>query len=161
MGKLRLTWATIFVDRMLRWLSGNGTVAAVTPQNWLFLTSYRKLREKLLKAETWHLLARLGEGGFDSPAAAGAFVALLTLSRGNPARHLGGLFSEITTAGTMYGLDVSESRTASEKAAQLREAEVKGVEQARQLENPDARITSEEASDSPILDSFAGCSLVF
>ena len=68
-------------------------------------------------------------------------IALLTLSRGNPARHLGGLFSEITTAGTMYGLDVSESRTASEKAAQLREAEVKGVEQARQLENPDARFS--------------------
>ena len=38
----------------------------------------------------------------------------------------------------MYGLDVSEFRTASEKAAQLSEAEIKGVEQARQLENPDA-----------------------
>ena len=30
-----------------------GTVSLVLPQNWLFL-SYRKLREKLLKTETWH-----------------------------------------------------------------------------------------------------------
>ena len=156
-GEAKADLATIFVDRMLRWLSGNGTVAAVTPQNWLFLTSYRKLREKLLKAETWHLLARLGEGGFDSPAAAGAFVALLTLSRGNPARHLGGLFSEITTAGTMYGLDVSESRTASEKAAQLREAEVKGVEQARQSENPDFRITFSMQEIGALLNDVAEC----
>ena len=42
-------------------------------------------------------------------------------------------------------MDVSEFRTASEKAAQLSEAEVKGVEQARQLENPDARVTLDRA----------------
>ena len=156
-GEAKADLATIFVDRMLRWLSGNGTVAAVTPQNWLSLISYRKLREKLLKAETWHLLARLGPGAFETVSGEVVKVILLTLSRGNPAHHLGGLFSEVTVAGKMYGLDASESRTASAKAAQLRETEVKGVEQARQLENPDARITSEEASDSPILDSFAGC----
>ena len=43
----------------------------------------------------------------------------------------------------MYGLDVSESRTAGKKAKALREADIKGVEQARQLENPDARVTLE------------------
>ena len=41
-----------------------GTASLVLPQNWLFLTSYRKLREKLLKTETWRLLARLGPGAF-------------------------------------------------------------------------------------------------
>ena len=140
-GEAKADLATIFVDRMLRWLSGNGTVAAVTPQNWLSLISYRKLREKLLKAETWHLLARLGPGAFETVSGEVVKVILLTLSRGNPTHHLGGLFSEVTVAGKMYGLDASESRTASEKAAQLREAEVKGVEQARQLENPDARFS--------------------
>ena len=85
-------------------------------------------------------------------------IALLTVSRGNPAHHLGGLFSEVTAAGKMYGLDASESRTASEKAAQLREAEVKGVEQARQLENPDAQnhIQNEASDRSPILDDVCG-----
>ena len=138
--------ATVFLERCLELCGEGGTASLVLPQNWLFLTSYRKLREKLLKAETWHLLARLGEGGFDSSAAAGAFVALLTLSRCKP-----------TTAaqGTMYGLDVSEFRTASEKAAQLSEAEVKGVEQARQLENPDARIVLEPSSHGVLLEKYA------
>ena len=36
----------------------------------------------------------------------------------------------------MYGLDVSEFRTAGEKAKALCESEIKGVEQSRQLENP-------------------------
>ena len=154
-GEAKADLATIFVDRMLRWLSGNGTVAAVTPQNWLFLTSYRKLREKLLKAETWHLLARLGPGAFETISGEVVKAILLTLSRGNPARHLGGLFSEVTTAGTMYGLDVSESRTASEKAEQLLESDVRGIEQARQLENPDARIVLEPSSHGVLLEKYA------
>ena len=38
------------------------------------------------------------------------------------------------------GVDVSEPRTAAEKAAQLLTAEIKSVEQVKQLENPDARV---------------------
>ena len=137
--------ATVFLERCLELCAEGGTAGLVLPQNWLFLSSYRKLRKNLLKTETWHLLARLGEGGFDSSAAAGAFVSLLILSRNDPNRHPGGGVDEATPAGVMYGLDVSESRTAGEKAVRLREAEIKGVEQARQLENPDMRVALETA----------------
>ena len=138
--------ATVFLERCLELCAECGTASLVLPQNWLFLTTYRKLREKLLKTETWHLLARLGEGAFASSAAAGAFVALLTLSRGTPTGQSGGPFRASTAGNTMYGLDVSEFRTVGEKAKALREAEIKGVEQPRQLENPDARIALEDIS---------------
>ena len=147
--------ATAFLERCLQLCTQGGTAALVLPQNWLFLTSYRKLREKLLQKETWHLLARLGEGGFDSTAAAGAFVALLALSRGKPAGSRDGLLGDAASGGVMYGLDVSESRTAKEKAARLIEADVKGVEQARQLENPDCMIRSEALSEVALLENFA------
>ena len=147
--------ATVFLERCLALCEEGGTASLVLPQNWLFLTGYRKLREKLLKTETWHLLARLGEGGFDSSAAAGAFVALLTLSRGHPAGGQAGLFDDDATAGTMYGLDVSESRTTGEKAARLRGTEITGVEQARQLENPDARVALDKAEDVALLSRYA------
>ena len=147
--------ATVFLERCLTLCEEGGTASLVLPQNWLFLTGYRKLREKLLKTEAWHLLARLGEGGFDSSAAAGAFVALLTLSRGHPAGGQAGLFDDDATAGTMYGLDVSESRTTGEKAARLREAEITGVEQARQLKNPDARIAIDSLSQGVLLEEYA------
>ena len=138
--------ATVFLERCLDLCMEGGTASLVLPQNWLFLTSYRKLRKELLKANTWHLLARLGPGAFETISGEVVKATLLTLSRCKP-----------TTAaqGTMYGLDVSEFRTASEKAAQLNEAEVKGVEQARQLENPDARILLENGSKSPLLVTFA------
>ena len=137
--------ATVFLEHCLELCAEGGTASLVLPQNWLFLTTYRKLREKLLKTETWHLLARLGEGAFASSAAAGAFVALLTLSRGTPTGQSGGPFRASTAGNTMYGLDVSEFRTVGEKAKALREAEIKGVEQPRQLENPDARVTLDRA----------------
>ena len=41
-----------------------------------FLTSYRTLRETLLKRRVWNLVARLGEHAFKDSQAAGAFVAL-------------------------------------------------------------------------------------
>ena len=34
--------ATVFVSRFFHWLGDHGTQAAVTPQNWLFLTTYRR-----------------------------------------------------------------------------------------------------------------------
>ena len=58
--------ATLFVSRGFGWLDRHGAQALVTPQNWLFLTSYRKLRETLLKRRTWNLVARLGTGAFET-----------------------------------------------------------------------------------------------
>ncbi|MBK9385762.1 MAG: N-6 DNA methylase [Planctomycetes bacterium] len=106
--------ATIFVARMLRWVKRAGTVAAVTPQNWLFLTSYKKLRKQLLDDRTWEIVARLGAGAFETIGGEVVNVALLSISGGAANKnHL------------MAGLDVSARRgqppiLATEKAALLR-----------------------------------------
>ena len=146
--------ATVFLERCLELCAEGGTVGLVLPQNWLFLTGYRKLRQKLLKTETWHLLARLGPGAFETISGEVVKAILLTMSRSYPACHPSGVFDEATATGTMYGVDVSESSTASEKAKALREAEIKGVKQVQQLENPDARIALEDIS---VLESLGDC----
>ena len=146
--------ATVFLERCLELCTDGGTSSIVLPQNWLFLTSYRKFREKLLNNETWHLIARLGEGGFDSSAAAGAFVAMVSLSRGNSTIESGELFGSIEDDSLIRGLDVSEPRTAAEKAAQLLTAEITSVAQAKQLENPDARVAFDEVAGT-LLGKFA------
>ena len=146
--------ATAFLERCLQLCTQGGTAALVLPQNWLFLTSYRKLREKLLQKETWHLLARLGPKGFQTPMW-DFNVQLLVLSRGKPAGRRDGLLGDAAPGGAMYGLDVSEPRIAAEKAARLIEADVKGVEQAQQLENPDARIALQEPTDVSLLTRYA------
>ena len=151
--------ATIFISRIFRWLGASGTQAVVTPQNWLFLTSYKKLREKLLSLRTWSLVARLGEHAFESTSAAGAFVALSVLSAGKPEPDW-----------QMAGIDVSAPRgqrpiPAREKAQLLRgerstgqpnrNGVVRVIPQAEQLQNPDARIALRRSPQSARLESVA------
>lgn len=146
--------ATVFLDRCLELCVQGGTASIVLPQNWLFLTSYKKFREKLLKNDTWHLIARLGEGGFDSSAAAGAFVAMISLSRGDSSQAAGGLFGDAEDGNLIRGVDVSEPRTAAEKSKQLLSAEIRSVGQARQIENPDARVIDGEVQVDLPLNNF-------
>ncbi len=147
--------ATVFLERCLRFCAEGGTASVVLPQNWLFLTTYRKLREKLLKNDTWHLIARLGEGGFDSSAAAGAFVAMVLISRSAAAHDCGVLFADAGTGNLIRGVDVSEFRTAGEKASWLPMAEIKTAEQAKQLENPDAIASTENLDSESMLTEYA------
>ena len=146
--------ATVFLERCLKLCAEGGTAGLVLPQNWLFLTSYRNLRKKLLKTETWQLLARLGPGAFETISGEVVKAILLTLSRGHLTRRPTGGFDKTTAAATMYGLDVSESRTAGEKAKALRQAEIKGVEQARQIKNPDAVVSLEEIGHEALLSKY-------
>ena len=147
--------ATVFLERCLKLCAKGGTASLVLPQNWLFLTRYQKLRKKLLKTETWHLLARLGPGAFDTISGEVVKVTLLTMSRGRPTHVSSGVFDESTAAGLMYGLDVSEFRAASEKAVQLRHVEINSVGQAHQLENPDARVALDKSEDIAWLSKYA------
>jgi hypothetical protein len=125
--------ANVFLERCLELsCAGSGVVQIVMPQNWLFLTSYKKQRESLLKRVQWNLLARLGEGGFESSQAAGAFIILLTLTNTPASEDF-----------QMHGIDASAPRVAQEKAALLREGPLVAVSQKGQLGNPDAKIMFE------------------
>ena len=145
--------ATVFLERCLELCAEGGSASIVLPKNWLFLASYKRLREKLLKAETWHLLVRLGSKGFQTPMW-DFNVQLLILSRGRFTGRVEGLFGGGTTSGKICGSDVSEFRTASEKAGQLATTEIASFEQARQLKNPDARVIQEEETTQKRLESF-------
>ncbi|WML91011.1 N-6 DNA methylase [Thiothrix lacustris] len=148
--------ATVFLDRCLELCVHGGTSSIVLPQNWLFLTSYKKFREKMLKQHDWHLLARLGEHGFDSSSAAGAFTAMISISRGQDS-HQQALLEQTADSGVLRGVDVSDLKTAEAKATQLMVDEVKTVGQAEQLENPDSRIILEGSFKSKLLLDQADC----
>jgi len=136
--------ANVFLERCLELAAERGTVQIVMPQNWLFLTSYKEQRESLLRRVQWNLLARLGEGGFDSPQAAGAFIVLLTQTRAHPAEGF-----------TISGLDVSLPRTPTEKADDLREGPPVRVSQKGQLKNPDGRVILGEVAHHNLLEEYA------
>ncbi|KGQ29595.1 Eco57I restriction-modification methylase domain-containing protein [Gallibacterium anatis] len=147
--------ATVFLERCLKLCQKGGTASIVLPQNWLFLTSYKKFREQLLKKDTWHLIARLGAGAFETISGEVVKAILITLSRGNAKSNDGELFQNKTEKPEFIrGIDVSEPRTAQEKAQQLLTGEIKSVEQAKQLGNPDARVLIEEISELVLLGKY-------
>jgi hypothetical protein len=139
--------STVFLERCLQLCEAGGTASVVLPQNWLFLTSYRKFREQLLKRDQWHLIARLGPGAFETISGEVVKAILITISRGNASSDCDGLFDEADPNRLIRGLDVSAPRTAANKAAELLTAEVKSMEQAKQVENPDSKVILADISN--------------
>ncbi len=116
----------------------------VMPQNWLFLGSYKKQREYLLKQVTWDLLARLGSGAFDTISGEVVNAILLSLTNKTPNnKHL------------LRGVDASESKSVQEKAEILGTGQLAVINQKSQLKNPDARVMFEEGSDTELLSNYA------
>ena len=138
--------ATVFVSRIFGWLGEGGTQAVVTPQNWLFLKSYRKLRERLLKGRTWNLVARLGPGAFETITGEVVNVALNIMSAGRTDRDW-----------EMGGMEVSAPRGQRPiKAADKGELLRGGVgvvmsRQAEQVKNPDAAVLMRPIGDRALL----------
>ena len=138
--------ANVFLERSLELtVADSGVVQIVMPQNWLFLTSYKKQRENLLKTVRWDLLARLGEGGFDSSQAAGAFIILLTQTNTPPDEQT-----------LLNGLDASAPKTAMEKAEVLYAGDLVTVSQPEQLRNPNSTISLQDiGANSALLEDYA------
>jgi len=133
--------ATIFIERCLPFAL---TTAVVTPQNWLFLPRYKKLRQTLLKAESWHFACKLGPGAFETISGEVVKAALVGISHVAPSSDR-----------FFVGIDVSEMPTPGEKATGLLQEPLKRRRQVEQLRNPDARIVMEELDAENLLMVFA------
>jgi len=139
--------ANVFLERCLELAHdrGQGVVQIVMPQNWLFLTSYKKQRESLLKNVSWNLLARLGPGAFETISGEVVQAVLLTQTRAPAGEGF-----------QLRGVDASAPKSALEKAELLRGgAEVVSVNQQGQLANPDARVSLTASEIGELLSTYA------
>ncbi|MGB4407856.1 MAG: BREX-1 system adenine-specific DNA-methyltransferase PglX [Sphaerochaeta sp.] len=57
---------TMFIERSLQLAIKKGDIAMITMQSWMFLSSYEKLRETLIRESTITSMAHLGARAFDS-----------------------------------------------------------------------------------------------
>ncbi len=145
LGKADL--ATAFILRTLEFCSHSGSTALVTPQNWLFLTTYKKLRERLLEGRQWDFVARLGPGAFETIGGHVVNVALLGVTA-----------KEASNYQEMAAIDVAPIKEAGNKAKHLRgtnTTEIVLIPQVAQLKNPDARVTTEQMANSSLLETLA------
>lgn len=126
--------ATCFVERCLEFTGPCETAAVVSPQNWLFLTSYKSLRETLLVNKSISFIARLGPGAFETPM--WDFNTMLLIVTASPA------FRDTSYA----GIDVANNDLPDEKAAELVTLPLGILCQLEQKQNPDMRIGLSEPS---------------
>ena len=119
--------ATTMLDRICDGLlAKGGVVAAVAPQPWLFLDSYKAIRRRLLKSYHWPLSVRLGTGAFSTITGEVVDVVLVCLADA-PSRT--GVFA-----------DLAESAGPEARARELPEAPLPVFAQQEQLANPDSRV---------------------
>jgi len=135
--------ATVFLDRLLRLNTSVGTTALVMPQNWLFLTSYKKFRFRLLKTRKWNIVANLGPKAFQTPMW-DFNIALIVISASTP-----------RDGHDFVGLDATDGLTARKKEKFLQDAELNVMMQAEQLKNPDSRVARGVERETELLEKYA------
>ncbi len=121
--------ATVFVERCIALVRKAGTVGVVTPQNWLFLATYRDLRHRLLLKAQLEIVACLGPAAFRNMNFWAANTALLVISA-----------VAAPASDTYLGIDASWDRDPLQKGSQLMAASGVQVPFAGPREDPDRRI---------------------
>lgn len=143
-GEAKADLATAFVERCQSFCQPSGSYAVVTPQNWLFLTSYTKLRQTLLREQNWHMVARLGSSAFETIGGAVVNVALVIASDTTP-----------DTKSITAGINASQPKSIDQKSLLLASGGITYVPQGSQVRNPDSRISLQIEDESTLLSVYA------
>ncbi len=141
--KAKADLAACFVERCLDYCTPGGSVALVTPQNWLFLGTYLEFRKKLLTGARWNLVTKLGTKGFQTPMY-DLNVMLLGLSR-----------TKADEKHNFVGIDVGHLTDPSSKAEGLVGAKSNKLSQLRQVDNPDCCVLTVELPSKRLLLEYA------
>jgi len=136
--------ANVFLEKMLKSNTLGGISCSVIPQNWLFLTTYKKFREKLLKNEAWTFVTRLGSGAFSQISGEVVKAILISIAHTKP-----------LTDQLFVGLDVSQAPSATAKDEAIKKVKLKSVNQKEQLGNPDAVVSLIPIEQESLLGLYA------
>jgi len=136
--------ATALLHRCQTFVTSGGTCCVVSPQNWLYLGSYKSFRRHFLRCYCPHLLVRLGPGAFETISGEVVKPILVIFDNSFPADD-----NPITCS------DLSNLEGASRKGAVLRTTPLIPITQSTQLRNPDAIISLQRPSEGRLLSAIA------
>lgn len=145
-GNAKADLATCFAERCLGFCESGGSVALVTPQNWLFLKTYTAFRKQTLRQCQWNLVFKLGPRAFETISGEVVNVILIAVTK-----------SATSEIHKCCGLEASERRTPSDKALAIRHDPLSYVLQASLTQNPNAAWSFEAIDSSRLLGRYAEC----
>ncbi|RAM74033.1 restriction endonuclease subunit M [Pseudomonas putida] len=137
---------TAFYERCMEFCAPNGVASIVLPQNWMFLKTYFRFREKILHLTEIHSVARLGAGAFETISGEVVKAILLTST------VLGRESSEYG----FVGYDVSSLSDAMGKADALRDVVGRPLSKSNCLSSPDSRIIMDDVGRGELLLTLCG-----
>ena len=135
--------AAVFVLRCQEYLDKSGSASLVTPQYWLFKSSYGYLRGDILKKRQFNLVVRLGVGAFETISGEVVNVALTTFSNSAPQKSTKFSF-----------FDASESKNTLDKAKIIQKGKVQRILQQTQYNNPGHKITGSIVQPETLLKNY-------
>jgi hypothetical protein len=136
--------ATCFVERCLDFCFDDGSTVLVTPQTWLFLGAFKKIRRTLLKEQMWNVIARLGPAAFQDMNWWAATTLLVGITRKSPSDDW-----------QYFSVEAGATKEIAQKAEWLRSSSPRVVVQRTQIGNPDCTINDEAIDQTKILRAFA------
>lgn len=120
--------ATALIARMKEMLVDKGLLAFVSSQNWMFLGTFSSLRKQLLNELSWTFVARLGYKSFSTPMY--DFPVVLGIFENS----IPGIEASIRSV-------AAEDMIHIEKSDSLTRGKISSVTQAKQIKNPQCRLT--------------------
>ena len=147
--------ATMFIQRCQAFVADGGAYVMVTPHSWFQLSGYAAMRREWLSQQSVRLVCLLGEEGFQSFGNRGPRAALVCAECRAP--DPGEAFFAINAS----ALPGKRQISITEKMEIFRTADIPALEQAVQLRNPDARISTSEISMHQLLSAIASAYIGF
>lgn len=143
-GNAKSDLATCFVERCLSFCSCGGMAALVTPQNWWFSSTYKKMRQQILEMRTLYFAATLGEEAWQSFGDRGPLAGLIGFG-----------LDRAAASNRFAGIEALPKKTIAEKIEELKHGEVLDLLQSDLLANSDHRISVTVPSGMTTLEAFA------
>jgi hypothetical protein len=136
--------ATCFLMRCKSFSKLGGYYCLVNPQNWLFLTSYSKMRLNLLQNQMFVQIVQLGPKSFETISGEVVKISLVALINEKPQKD-----------SVFFAEDLSLLQNPVIKADYLKQKKFKSIVQATQIKNLDSRIIFDDLPIAPPLLEYA------
>ena len=140
----RADLATAMLARMRNLLTPNGTLSAVTPQNWLFQGSYQDFRIETASETKIDILATLGPRAFKTISGEVVNASLITASKVAP-----------SCLSSYAGINCNDGKDAEAKKAKLTHGQLTIIAQETVFKNEKNRIAAVKVTSLPSLSRYA------
>jgi hypothetical protein len=135
--------ATAMLARISRLVAVSGSLASVTPQNWLFLNSFKTLRKDFLRNYSIDFLASLGEEAWEYYGDRGPLALLSCWSNRKPIPDQ-----------AHFAADAKSIHRREDKVEFLKFGHIDKIYQKDQVENVDSVITFHKIQRGQLLGQF-------